>query len=1094
MIAGLSGSLLSHDAVDRLVRPGPNALLAREDARAARQALRSWHGAVKDVLGPSCGARRVFDLVAEPLASSLGFTVVPVGGGPGTIDALLQVRGVGAAALIATAWGQPGGVAWRHAIHRGLAHESRWCLCVNGPAVRVIDVERAYARRHAEFDIALVLEDEQSFSVFWGLLHSSAFAPGSAGALLDRVAALCERHRTEVRASLRNGVHDALLTLIAAFRTASRRQAEPRLLNESLVVVYRILFLLFAEARGLVPRWHPVYRTSYTVEALCEELGRAPVGRGIWEALQAIARLAHRGCRAGALRVPPFNGRLFSPADAPLAESVPLDDRAVGQALVALTTRRSKESREHISYGDLGVEQLGGVYEHLLDFDLAAGARGGPVVLLPTGRRKATGSFYTPRSLTDFLVRRALAPMVQGATPDAILRLRVLDPAMGSGAFLVAACRYLAAAYEQALIQEGMLSPGDMDDGDRTGFRRAIAQRCLYGVDANPMAVQLGRLSLWLATLAADRPLTFLDHHLRTGNSLVGGSIEAIMRQPAPGGKRPRPRELPLFPGDDLQSSLESIVTARTRMAHTPDDTLEQVRGKEKALASVSGPDGPVDRWKAAADLWCAAWFVPRSEAPGRATFRSLLDLVVLKAGALPEHVAASLLSRARQLAAAERFFHWTFEFPEVFYDQRGAPLPDAGFDAVVGNPPWDMLREGQGGGRTGELSRFARGSGLYALQGAGHGNLYQLFLERVLQLLRPGGRAGLILPSGFASDQSSALLRRHLFDRTSIDTFTILENREGLFPIHRGLKFLLITLENAGATTELRLRTGVRAAEALDSVPDAGAPRGTVAVPRVLVERLSGEGLAVPDIRNACDLTISSQIAFGVPVSADPAGWGIRFGRELNLTDDRPHFTPGGPGLPVLEGKQLRPFAVDAGACRYRIPARTAGRLLNADATFHRARLAYRDVAASSNRTTLIAAIVPAGVVTAHTVFCLKDRLDEEAQQFLCGVFNSYVANYLVRMRVSTHVTTAIIARLPLPRPEPGDAAYSEIAAISRSLARGPDDRALARLHALVALQYGLSQPHFAHVLDTFPLVPRPERSAALRAFEAAKGPAGEF
>ncbi|MGH9371134.1 MAG: Eco57I restriction-modification methylase domain-containing protein, partial [Vicinamibacterales bacterium] len=638
----------------------------------------------------------------------------------------------------------------------------------------------------------------------------------------------------------------------------------------------------------------------------------------------------------------------------------------------------------------------------------------------------------------------------------------------------------------QALIHEGSLTSGDIDEDDRAGFRRMVAQQCLFGVDVNPMAVQLGRLSLWLATLSADKPLTFLDHHLRTGNSLVGSSIEDIQRQPAPGGSPRTMRELPLFSIDELHSALGSATGARLSIARTPDDTLEQVRAKEQALAALTSQGSALERWRIAADIWCAAWFGDQNQAPGRGTFRALLERVMQDAGALPRHVADPLLAAASAIATAERFFHWTFEFPEVFYDERGDRLPNGGFDAVIGNPPWEMLRDEGGRTKTGELTSFVRGSAVYRFQGQGHANLYQLFLERALQLIKPGGRAGLILPSGFATDQSCAALRRCLLDRTTIDTFTILENRDGIFPIHRGLKFLLTTLTAAGATTELPVRPGVRSPEVLDRVPDLGAAPGnaTIAVPRSLIERTSGDSLAVPDIRTALDLDIVSEIAFRVPGSADPTGWNIRFGRELNATDDRPHFTESGAGLPVVEGKQLRAFAVDTSASRYRVPVRVAAQLLDPDKTFRRPRLGYRDVAAPTNRTTLIAAIVPPGVVTTHTVFCLKDALDETEQYFLCGVFNSYVANYLVRMRVGTHVTTAIIARLPVPRLSRSDPAFHQVARLSRSLTRRMDAEAFARMNGIVARLYGLSRDHFARALETFPLIPAAERAAALRMY----------
>jgi hypothetical protein len=178
----------------------------------------------------------------------------------------------------------------------------------------------------------------------------------------------------------------------------------------------------------------------------------------------------------------------------------------------------------------------------------------------------------------------------------------------------------------------------------------------------------------------------------------------------------------------------------------------------------------------------------------------------------------------------------------------------------------------------------------------------------------------------------------------------------------------------------------------------------------------------------------------------------------------------------------------VDTSTSRCRIPSSTAARLLDPEKTFRRARLAYREVASATNRLTLIAAIVPAGVVTTHTVFCLKDVLDEPRQHFLCGIFNSYVANYLVRMRVGTHVTAAIVARLPVPKPSTRHPLFQRIARLSTILAGTFDPSAFALMNALVAVLYGLSHVQFAHVLETFPLIPTVERAAALRVFAAQK------
>jgi hypothetical protein len=791
-----------------------------------------------------------------------------------------------------------------------------------------------------------------------------------------------------------------------------------------------------------------------------------------------------------------FNGRLFSPVHSPLSESMTLDDGDVREAVLALTTRPLRQGRAPIAYGDLGVEQLGGIYERLLDFESAAPAGAKTPALVRSGRRKATGSFYTPRSVADYLVRRTLAPLVRDASPAEILGLRVLDPAMGSGAFLVSACRYLAGAYETALRRDGGFTSDDITDADRTGFRRTVAQRCLFGVDTNPMAVQVGRLSLWLATLAADRPLTFLDHRLRVGNSLVGASLDDIARQPPSrgrSGKRPVP--LALFGHDDFDSVLAGVVGIRDEIASGPGDTLDQVRGKERALAGLSS-GAALPRLIEVADLWCSPWFAPGASRGILATaFGPLVETVLYGRTTLAERHTRELRDQVRAIVSVSRFFHWTLEFPEVFFDNTGQALGRAGFDAIVGNPPWAVLRGDSGGASArsaaraagSQLTAFTREAGIYRLQGDGHANLYQLFLERALMLLRAGGRLGFVLPWGFAIDRGSAPLRRAVLDRTHVDSLVSVENRDGVFPIHRGLKFLLIAASNQGPTAHLPCRFGIRSPAALDELPDIGGHGLAIMLPRAVVEKFDGPSLAIPEVRTAMDLEILTQIAFDCRAVGDPEGWNVHFGRELNATEDSGHFvrsTRKADGMPVLEGKHVRPFAVDSEAASFRIARSTAARLLSDDERFARNRLAYRDVAASTNRLTLIAAIVPAGTVTTHTLFCIKEDLTLKDQRYLCGIFNSFVANFLVRLRVNTHVSAAVIDRIPIPKPRPGDARMKDVARLAAKLAATHDQDDFARLQATAASLYGLNREQFAHVLETFPLVPRADRERAMAAF----------
>lgn len=247
----------------------------------------------------------------------------------------------------------------------------------------------------------------------------------------------------------------------------------------------------------------------------------------------------------------------------------------------------------------------------------------------------------------------------------------------------------------------------------------------------------------------------------------------------------------------------------------------------------------------------------------------------------------------------------------------------------------------------------------------------------------------------------------------------------------------------------------------------------------------MSGEQLAIPDVRTRNDAAVAARLAFSHPAAGDEDAWGLRFGRELNATDDRAHFINEQPGaLPIVEGKQIQPFCYDLARSRSFI-SRSAASTLIADGSFARARLAYRDVASAGNRVTLIAAVLPAETVTTHTLFCLKTRLDDDAQQFLCGMFNSFVANYLVRLRVSTHVSVGVIDRLPLPRPARDDQAFTSMVALARKLSAEPSDLQAAALHqALAARIYNLSAQEFAHVLGTFPLVHCSARDSAMAAF----------
>ena len=306
-LSAFSGSLVSLDLLQSL---GGDA-----DTGRLRQAL----GSAVTRLGSASGARQVFDLLAAPLVTHAGGGIAIVESTSALVRAEVAAGGLPVAILAAAGW-QGDLRRLRHATaQRGSM--PRWWIGTNGVTIRLLDATRAYAHRAIDIDVAALALDDSSIAAAARLLDLPL-------ATLASLVSRSEAHRADVGRSLQDGVESALTGLVGGF-AARRRASLDAALADALTVVYRILFLLFAEARGLVPQWHPIYRDSYTIESLRSlvESRRAP--GGIWQSLQAIARLAHRGCTAGTLRVVPFNGRLFAPAAAPLAESMPLDDRMV---------------------------------------------------------------------------------------------------------------------------------------------------------------------------------------------------------------------------------------------------------------------------------------------------------------------------------------------------------------------------------------------------------------------------------------------------------------------------------------------------------------------------------------------------------------------------------------------------------------------------------------------------------------------------------------------------------------------------------------------------------------------------------------------
>ncbi len=363
----------------------------------------------------------------------------------------------------------------------------------------------------------------------------------------------------------------------------------------------------------------------------------------------------------------------------------------------------------------------------------------GALYLQPTEERRSSGSHYTPRELTEPIVRTTLKPQLDalagGKTPavEQILSLRVCDPAMGSGAFLVESCRFLADALNQAWEVHGGVPPIPPDEDQVLHARRLVAQRCLYGVDKNPFAVDLAKLSLWLFTLAKDHPFTFLDHALRQGDSLVGLTQE----------------QTACF---DWKNTAKPSLLLRPRLI-TSMKAVQQKRGEIHALgdstdvalkaALLEEAEEAVADFRSIADLAVLAFFSEKKDAAREKKRKALADAVVepFLSGRRTSHELAEEARELERLVPPVTPFHWELEFPEVFVRDNG------GFDAFVGNPPF-----------AGKNTLLRTGGPFYiewlkSLHEGSHGNadLSAHFFRRAFVLLRDSGTFGLIATNTIA-------------------------------------------------------------------------------------------------------------------------------------------------------------------------------------------------------------------------------------------------------------------------------------------------------------------------------------------------------
>jgi hypothetical protein len=655
--------------------------------------------------------------------------------------------------------------------------EHLWGIVTNGLRWRLLrDCSLMTRLTYLEFDLEQILNGENfaEFGLFYRLFHRTRLPQG----IEDTDECLLEFYHQEtlqqggrVRDRLRDGVERAIIRLGTGFLQHQQNQNLRQLIEENqliskdfyrllLFLIYRLLFLMVAESRNLLLAGEDaekvrIYREYYSIERL-RALAERPSYRregfqDIWQGLIVTFALFNENWRGEVLGLSPLNGDLFGEKTLKILEGCGIDNHDLLVSIRELSLYENKGQLRRVNYGALNVEELGSVYESLLDFTPQFRQQNGvyEFVLVIGSDRKTTGSYYTPPELVAQLIKSALEPVIEeklrslsrsllrfsaeeGAKAqqqeEALLSLKVCDPACGSGHFLLAAARRIGK--ELAIIRTGESQPAP--EVLRQAIREVV-QNCIYGVDLNPLAVDLCKVALWIEGFCKGLPLNFLDHRIKCGNSLVGVLNISHSHEEWKNCKEQMDKDwipdgaFKAVTGDDKrlatlfktrnkkekkdikvgQGSLNFVNSEAERseyiekwreLAEIPETTPKEIKQKQSQY-KLNHSENNLGWWRdySVCNLWTAAFFTPLTEQNLQLlpTTEALEQLL----GGNP--VTQKLVDAANQLAEDKRFFHWSVEFPDVFEQtsllgfspQEDALKRNNGFDCVLGNPPWERIK-----------------------------------------------------------------------------------------------------------------------------------------------------------------------------------------------------------------------------------------------------------------------------------------------------------------------------------------------------------------------------------------------------------------
>ena len=848
--------------------------------------------------------------------------------------------------------------------------EALWGLVTDGTHLRLLRDNASLTRpAHIEADLAQIFanEDAASFAALWLLVHRSRF--GAAGTpatdcALERWRDTGAREGEAARDRLAGQVEVALRVLGSGFLEANPdlaqrlRSGELALtpwFNELLRLVYRLIFLMVAEDRGLL---HPtnvnigarrLYAEGYSLAALRAQCVRGASWNRYHDRYEGMKIVFH-ALAAGeeALGLPALGG-LFAPDRLPSLDSTRLPNRAFMEAVYRLSWLSDRGGMVPVNWRVMETEELGSVYESLLELQPQLAEDGRALVFASDiseqkgNQRKTTGSYYTPDSLVQALLDTALDPVLDRTEAEAedpaeaLLGLTVVDPACGSGHFLLAAGRRLATRLAR-IRAEGTPSLAD--------FRHAlrdVASRCLHGVDRNPMAVELTKVALWIETVDPGLPLGFFDAQIRCGDALLGvfdltvlergipdaafkaltGDDKAVARHYAKKNKGERSERARIEEGFRFGQQRD-LMRDFAAMRAMPEDTLDQIAAKSKRLNALTSSGS--DSWvlARACDFYATAFLAPKIVLPTTAGPDGLPRRgaeTVPTSGTIWEYLRGVqpyglLVQNAERSLDDARAFHWPLEFPDIM--ARG------GFDVVLGNPPWEVMQLSEkeyfatrqpeiaaltGAARKRVISdlehtdpaafqdyvaakrnfdagnQFARESGRFDRTARGKVNTYSLFAELFANLARE--RAGVIVPTGIATDATTAPFFAALVGENRLAKLVDFENSAPLFGgVHRSYKFCLLTVGRNEGTA--------RFAFFLTDPAQLADPERNFTLSPDQIAAINPNTRTAPVFRSRADAELTAKIYANAPVLIDegkgPEGnpWGVEFRQGLfNMTSD---------------------------------------------------------------------------------------------------------------------------------------------------------------------------------------------------------------